>query len=139
MFVYSVQKCHCYISISTLTSKNISGTLFVVCLFRNMFFLPFSGILTCKYINHTYPVAVYTLNTRSTPYCLFLTAKNVPLIFHAVVWPSKDQPYLFSNFKTSKNVSDSVFAVCLLLNRLFLLFCGILTCNCISSTYLVAT
>ena len=69
LLIYSVHKRHCYLCVSTLTSKHISGSLFVFCLSLNMFFLPFSGILTCKYINHTYPVAVYTLNTRSTPYC----------------------------------------------------------------------
>ena len=67
-FVYSIHKRHCYFSVSTLTSKNISSTLFNVCLSLNIFFLPISGILTCKGISHTYPVAVYTLNTRSTSF-----------------------------------------------------------------------
>ena len=64
LFIYGVHKPHYYMWESTLTSKKISATLFVVCLSLNMFFVPFSCILTWKYINHTYPVAVYTLNTR---------------------------------------------------------------------------
>ena len=105
LFIYSVQKRHCYLSVSTLASRNISNTLFVVSFSLNTSFLPFSGILTFKYIKHTYPVAVYTLNTRSTPYCLFLTTENAPLTFHAVLWPSKHQPYLCPNFHTSKYVT----------------------------------
>ena len=70
----------------------------------NTFFLPFCVILTCKYIKHTYPVGNYTLNARSTPDCLFLTTKNVPLTFHAVVWSSKHQADLCPNFQTSKYV-----------------------------------
>ena len=132
LFTYSFPKRHCYLWVSTLASKNISGTLFDLCLSLNAFFLPFSGILTGKYTKHTYHVAVSTLNTRSTSYCLFLTAENAPLIFHAVVYPSKHQPYLCSNFQTSK------YVVCFFVNTLFVLFSGILTCNCISRTYLVA-
>ena len=44
-------------------------------------------------------------------------------------------------FPTSKplNILDgALFVVCFLLNTLFLLFCGILTCNCISCAYPVA-
>ena len=89
LFIYSVEKRHCYLSVSSLASKNISSTLFVVCLSLNTFFLPFCGISTCEYIKHTSSLAVDTLNTRSTPYCLFLTAENAPLTLHDVVWPSK--------------------------------------------------
>ena len=69
LFIYGMRKRHYYLSVSTLISKNISGTLFVVCLCLSMLFVPFSCILTCKYINHTYPVAVYTLNTGSGCRC----------------------------------------------------------------------
>ena len=137
-FIYSVHKRYCYLCVSTLASKHISGSLFVFCLSLNMFFLPFSGILTCTYINHTYPAAVYTLNTRSTPYCSFLTAENVPLTFHAVVWLWKHARYFFSNLETSKYVKTALFVVLLVLNTLFLLLCSILTCNCISRIDLVA-
>ena len=95
LFIYSVPKHHCYILVGTLASKNISGSLFVVCLSLNAFFVPFSGILCCKYIKHTYPVAVYTLNTQRTSYYLFLTAENAPLIFHAVVLASKTSTVSF--------------------------------------------
>ena len=94
--------------VSTLTSKRISATLFVVCLPLIMFFVPFSCILTCKYMNHTYPVAVYTLNTWRTPYCLFLTTENVPFIFDAMIRTLKHRPYHFSIFKTSKYVRGSL-------------------------------
>ena len=129
LFIYSVQKRHCYVSTSNLASKSIIGTLFVVCLSLNTFFLLFSGILACKYIKHSYAVAVYTVNTRSTSYCVFLPAENVPLTFHPVVWPSKHEPYLCFNFQTSQ------FVIFLLLSSLFLPFRGILTCNCINRTY----
>ena len=46
LFVDRAQKCNCYLYIITLTSKNICGTLFVVCLSLNMLFLPFPCILT---------------------------------------------------------------------------------------------
>ena len=80
----------------------LDGTLFVVCLLLNNLFVLFSSILTCNCIRQTYLVAVYPLNKPSTPYCLFLTAKNIPLSFGVVLRPSKHQPYLCSNFKSSK-------------------------------------
>ena len=132
-FIYGVQKHHCYFRVKTLAStKSTSDTLFVVWLSLDTFFLPFSGIFTCNYMKHTCPVAVYTLNTPSTPSCLFLTAENLLLTFHAVVWPSKHRRYLCFNFQSFN------FLICLLANSLFLLFCGILTCNCTNRTYLVA-
>ena len=80
----------------------LDGTLFVVGLPLNAFFLFISGILTSKYINYTYLVAVQTVNRPSTPYCLFLTAENVPLSFGFVLWLWKNHAHLFSNFETSK-------------------------------------
>ena len=138
MFNDSVHTQHCYLSLSTLTSKNISGTLFIVCLSLNMLFLPFSCILTSKCINHTYPVALYTLNTPSTPYCLFLTDKNVPFNFEHVLGPSKRRSYLCSYFQTSKYVRR--YLVCCLFASKYVtsaVFCT-LSCNCMSRTYLVA-
>ena len=133
-----MQKRHYYMCVITITSKNIGGTLFVAFYFVNRFFVLFSLILTCKSINDTYPVAVYTLNTPSTTYFFFsLTAENVPFTFGVVLRPSKYQPYLCSNFETSNYVRRTLFLVCLPLNTLFLLFLGILICNCISGTYLV--
>ena len=55
---------------SRLVSKNISGTLFIVCLSLYMFYLPFSGIFTRKCINYSYLLTVYTLNPPSTIYVL---------------------------------------------------------------------
>ena len=104
LLICGEHKRHYYMCVSTITSKNTTGTLFVVCLSLNMFFVPFCCILSSKYINHTYPVAECTLNTRRTTYSLFLTAENVPFIFDAMVWFSKHQPYLLSIFETSKHV-----------------------------------
>ena len=85
------------------TSKPVNmldGALFVDCFLVNTLFLLFSGILTCNYISLTYLVTVYTLNTRSTPCCLFITTENVPFIFDALTSTSNSQPYYFSIFET---------------------------------------
>ena len=129
LFIYSVQKRHCC---------QLKGTFFVVCLSLNTFFVPFSGVLTCKYIKHTYPVAVYILNTWSTPYCLFLTTKNALLTFHAVVSSSKHQPYLFSNWQISKYVRRYLVCSFSTWSQVLSTVCDILTYNGISRTNLVA-
>ena len=125
LVIYSVHRRHCFLSVSTLTSKKISATLFVVCMSLNTFFLPFSGSLTCNYMNRICPVAGYTVNTPSTPYCLFVTAENVPFTF-------------FPTLKPLNMLGASLFVVCLLLNTFFLLFFCNLTCKCISGIYLSA-
>ena len=87
------------------TSKPLNilvGALFVVCFLLNVLFLLFCGILTGNCISCAYLLAVYTVNTPSTPYSLFLTAENVPLTFGFVFWLSENQAHLFSNFETSK-------------------------------------
>ena len=56
LFVDRVQKRNCYLSVSTLTSKNIRGGLVVVFLSLNMFVLPFFGVLTLKFITGFYLV-----------------------------------------------------------------------------------
>ena len=80
----------------------LDGSLFVVYFVLNTLFLLFCGILTSSCISCAYPVAVYTVNTPSTRYCLFLTAENVPLTFGFVLWLWKNHAHLFSNFETSK-------------------------------------
>ena len=80
----------------------LDGTWFVVCLPLDTFLVLISGISTSKYINYTYLVAVSTVNRPNTPYCLFLTAENVPLTFGFVLWLWKNHAHLFSNFETSK-------------------------------------
>ena len=67
-FVDKVQKCNGYLSGSILKSKKVSCTWFFVCLSLNIVLPPFSYILTRNCNNHTYLVAVYTLNTPNTPY-----------------------------------------------------------------------
>ena len=64
-----VQKWNCHISATTLTSQNLSGTLFFACLSVNMLCLAFANILSWKFIHHTYLLAIYTLNTQRTAYC----------------------------------------------------------------------
>ena len=98
----------------------------------------FLHFLSCRYINHTYPVAVYTLNTRRAPYCFFLSAQNVPFIFDVMVWTSKHQSYLFSIFEISKYVRR--YLVCRLFasKYVLLLLCWNLICNWMIGTYLVA-
>ena len=67
-FVETVEKRFCYLSVRTLRSKNIHCSLFSsLLLSKYMLVLPLPGILIWKYIKEIYLVAVYTLNTRSTP------------------------------------------------------------------------
>ena len=75
------------------TSKPLNiwdGALFVVCFVLNTLFLLFCGILSSNCICCAYLVAVYTVNTQSTTFCLFLTAENFPLSFGFVLWFSKN-------------------------------------------------
>ena len=78
--------------------------LFVVYFLMNTLVLLFCGILTCNCISCAYLVAVSTVNTPRTPYCLFLTVENVPFIFGAMIWTSQHKPYHFFIFQTSKYV-----------------------------------
>ena len=116
----------------------LDGTWFVVCLPLNAFFLLISGILKSKYINYTYLVAVSRVNRPSTTDSLFLTAENVPLTFGLVLWLWKNKAHLFLTSKPLNILDGVFFVVYFLLNTLFLLFCCILTCSCISCACLVA-
>ena len=116
----------------------LDGTSFVVFLVVNMLFLLFWGILSLNCISSAYLVTVYTVNTPTTPYCLSLTAENVPLTFGVVLRSSKHQPYHCSYFQALNMLHGILFVFFQLLNMLFLLFWGILTLNCISRKYLVA-
>ena len=82
----------------------LDGALFVLCFVLNTLFLLFCCILTCNWIGCAYLVAVYTVNTPSTPYCLFFVAENVPLTFALVLPSSKLQPYLCFFFQSTKYV-----------------------------------
>ena len=87
------------------TSKPLNildGALVLVCFLVNALFLPFCGFLTSNCISCNYLVAVHTVNTPSPPYCLFLTAENVPLMFGFGLWLCKNHALLFSNFETAK-------------------------------------
>ena len=124
------------------TSKPLNmlgGTLFVACFLASRFFLLFSSILTSNCINRTYLVAVYTLNTGNTPCCLFVRTKKVPFIFHAMIWTSKQQQDTFPSSKPQNMLDGTLFVVCLPLNTLFVLFSGILICNCIRRIFAVYT
>ena len=80
-FVVRAEKRNCYISVTNLPSKNISSTLFGVCLSLNMFFVPCSGISTWKYLNHICLVTVYALNTQTIPYFLFRNCYRSKIYF----------------------------------------------------------
>ena len=93
------------------TSKPLNMSdcaLFVFCFLVKKLYLLFLSILTCNWIRRTYHVAIYTLNTRSTPCSFFLAAENVPFIFDSIylwfIWTTKHQQYYFSIFETSKFV-----------------------------------
>ena len=74
LFVERIQKRNCYLSASTLKSKNISGTLFLVCLSLHMFFIVFSALLTWKCINRSYVVP--NLHSKYSKDTLLLFAYN---------------------------------------------------------------
>ena len=123
----------------TLKPLNIlDEAFFVVWFLLNTLFLLFCSILTCNCISCAYLLAVYTVNTPSTPYCLFLTTENVPLTFGFVLWSWKHQPYLCSYFQSSKYVRR--YLVCCLYACKYAIsaFWGFLTLNWISRKYLVA-
>ena len=87
------------------TSKplnTLDGDLFLVYFLLNTSSLLFWGFLTCNCISCGYLVAVYNVNTPSTPYSLFLMAENIPLTFGFFLWLWKNNVPLFSNFQTSK-------------------------------------
>ena len=82
LFVDRANKCHYYLSVSTFTSKNLTGTLLVFCLSLTMDSLPFSRILTRKYINRRYLVAVYALNIPTTP-SFFVYSRLKRNVYHS--------------------------------------------------------
>ena len=87
----------------TWKSLNIlHDALFVVCFRLNTLFLLLCAFLTCNCISCAYLVAVYTVITSGTPYCLFLTTENVLLAFGFVLWLWKNHTHFFSNMETSK-------------------------------------
>ena len=151
MFVDRVQKRICYLSLITLKPKTISVNLFVVSLSRNMFSVPFCGILTWKCKNDSYFVAVFILNTRSTPYFfVYNDGKCIIYLSCCTLGFKYTGPYLFVDLVqerncyfsgstlTSKNISGTLFVFCLSLNMFFLLFSDLLTLKWINHTYLVA-
>ena len=64
-------KTQFYLLVIILTLKNISSNLFVVYFSVNMYYVPFSSVLTWKSVNHIYLFLVYFLNTRRTPSFFF--------------------------------------------------------------------
>ena len=120
MFVDKVNWYNCYPSVSTLTFKNISRNLFVLCLSLNLFFLQFTGILTKKFINHTYLVAYYIRNTPST--CSFLIyngyKRNIYLWCCPLTFKASMVPFFLAS-KRLNMLGGTLLVVCLLLNTLF--------------------
>ena len=137
LFVDRVQKRNCYLTVSTLRFRKISGTLFVFCFSLNMIYLPFCRAWTWKCINHACLVAVYTLNTPRTQYSLCITTKNVTFTFHGVFCLSKHKSYLFPHLQTSIYVRRCLtwyFLGKYVITGVSFSF----TCNCSSRTYFVA-
>ena len=95
------------------SSKSLNvlhDALFVVYFRLNTLFLLFCAFLTSNCISCAYLVAVFTVNTPSTPYCLFSTNENVPLTFGFVLWFWKNHAHLFSNMETSKDLRSRLFS-----------------------------
>ena len=130
---------NCSLSVSILTSKNISGKLFGLCLSLNLYFLPFSGILNWKSINHSYLVVVYTLNIPSAPYFFVynhwkrhIYFSCCPMVFKILMIP------FFFTWKPLNMLGSTLFVLFVPFRYVIsAVFCS-LTCNCISSTSLVA-
>ena len=133
-----LKKRNYYLSLTNLTTKDISGILFGVSLFLNMLFLPFSCFSTWKCINDTYLIPGYTLNTPSAPYFfLYKTAKR-NIFISCCFLALKHQSYFFYYSKTSEYVKR--YHVCCLFPSDYVISSvfGSLTWKYISGTYLVA-
>ena len=74
--------------VSSFTSENITGTFFVFLESLSMDSLPFSSILTWKYINHSYLLAIFLWSVlqihQEDLISLFIIVKNVTFTFPAV-------------------------------------------------------
>ena len=137
LFVWRGINCH--LSVSTLSGKFISATLFVFYFSLNTLFLPFVASFTCKCLKHSYLLEVYIL-TRDQEHLisLFKTAENVTFTFHALLSPSTRQSYLYSSLRTSKylrrylgsSLFGSKYVYCVVFPNL--------TFNSMTGTYLVA-
>ena len=125
LIIDRVQKCNCYLSVSTLRSQKISGILLVVFLSPSRFFGTVSAVLTWICINHSCLVAVYTLNKSGTPFFFVYKRLSTTFTFHAFVWPSKHQSNLFFPLISLKILSRTFFDVSLVLTTFFLLFLSV--------------
>ena len=93
IFVNSSQKRNCYLSVNIFDISTHQWSLarcFSVCKYV---FLPFSGILTWKCINHYHLAHLISL---------FIILQSVTFPFHFILWSSKHQSYLFIYLETSK-------------------------------------
>ena len=122
-FVDKVEKCNSYVSVRTLTTKNITSTFIVVCFSLNMLFLSEYGIvtsLTRKFMNHTYLVEVYTLNTQRTPYFFLYNRWNFNCTF-------------FLTFVPLNMFRGALFGVYFPFNMLFMLFFAVQLVNALAT------
>ena len=117
------KKRSCYPSIKTLAFKNFSDRLFVVCFSLNMLFLPFSRILTCKSINNSYPVPVYTLNIQQPHLIsLLITFKSETFAVQVSFGVENINRTFLLTLKTPNILRSTLSVVGLLLSTLSLLF-----------------
>ena len=104
-FVDRFQQFNCYFSVSSLSLKNTTATLFVVSFSLNVFFLLFSCTLSWNCMNHEYCSSLHSKYMKHTLFLFFITAKNLTFTFHDVSCPSKVGSYVFSNFQNCNYVT----------------------------------
>ena len=137
LIIDRVQKCNCYLSVSTLRSQKISGILLVVFLSPSRFFGTVSAVLTWICINHSCLVAVYTLKKSGTPFFFVYKRLSPTFTFHAFVWPSKHQSNLFFSFNISKYIKPYLLWFFFGSNYVFSVVSFSLKSNCLSGTHLL--
>ena len=136
-FIDRVQICNCYLSLSTLASKKISGILLVVCLF---FIYVIPTLFQHFNLRNRRPyLSCCSLHCKYTKHMLFLcfiAAINLTFTFHVFLWPSKYQWYSFFFFEISKYFTRYIVCCFFAFNKIIsVVFCS-LTCNCIRLAYL---
>ena len=133
-----VLKRNCYVSGTFLTSKEISSTLLAVSFSLNIS----PSTVFCHFNSQNSSTVCSFL--QFTPYIhqahlisLFITTRNVTCTFHAVLWPSKHQSYLFSFFQTSIYVRRYLLCCLLACKHVISAVYTGASSDCFSDTYLV--
>ena len=77
MLSFGIQNINCTLVLTSKTLNMLCGTLFVVCVLVNRWFVLFFGILICNRIRGTYLVAVYLLSKLDAA-CMFVYNHSQP-------------------------------------------------------------